>query len=133
MWNLWLELLYSDSESESLPSFDKDGDVLVFAKMYMPSTGTLAYCGHLCVPISGTKIGDLEPILRQKADLPPDTPLLLYEEIQHSLCSPIKDKSMNLGESMDKLMDGNIIVFQVIDHFCHYPPLHYWILTFEER
>lgn len=114
MWNLWLELLYSDSDAESLPTFDKDGDVLVFAKMYMPSTRTLAYCGHLCVPISGTKIGDIEPALRVKAGLPADTPLLLYEEVQHSLCSHIEDKTKNLGEAMDKLMDGNIIVFQVM-------------------
>lgn len=113
LWNLWLEVLYSDSDGETLPSFDKDGDVLVFAKMYTPSTKTLAYCGHLTVPISGTKIGDLESQLRERGGLPKDTPLLLFEEIQHSLCAPIKDKSMNLGEAMDKLMDGNIIVFQV--------------------
>ncbi|XP_039253569.2 ubiquitin carboxyl-terminal hydrolase 7-like [Styela clava] len=112
-WNLWLEVLHSDSDATALPPFDKDGDVLLFAKMYLPTYKCIAYCGHLTVPISGTKMGDLEVELRKRGGLLPDTPLLLFEEIQPSHCSPIKDKSLNLGEAMDKLMDGNIIVFQV--------------------
>lgn len=112
-WNVWVEIHPPDSPLKSLPPFDKDADVLLFMKFYDPKTKTLNYCGYLLVPFSRTKIGDLEPKFREKAALAPDAPLLLFEEVQPSICSLIRDKNVLLGEAMDKLMDGNIIIFQV--------------------
>jgi len=54
---MWLETVPPDSDLPGLPSFDKQGDILLFLKLYNPYTETVAYCGHLAVPIEGTKVG----------------------------------------------------------------------------
>ena len=61
----------------------------------------------LCV-----QVADMEPELRKRGGLEPNVPLLLFEEVCVSEVRPLHDKTRQLGEVMDKLMDGNIIVFQ---------------------
>nr|CAB3267570.1 ubiquitin carboxyl-terminal hydrolase 7-like [Phallusia mammillata] len=111
-WHLWLETLPPDSEKPALPVFDKQGDILLFLKMYNPHTQSLSYCGHVAVPIEGTKVVDIEPELRRRGGLDANVHLQLFEEISASELRPLNDRMRQLGEVMDKLMDGNIIVFQ---------------------
>uniref|UniRef100_F6YGJ7 Ubiquitin carboxyl-terminal hydrolase 7 n=1 Tax=Ciona intestinalis TaxID=7719 RepID=F6YGJ7_CIOIN len=117
-WHLWLETIQPDSTEDTLPAFDKQGDILVFLKMYTPSTRTISYCGHVSVPIEGTSVVAMEKTLRKRGGLPPNTPLLLFEEISASELRPIHDRNLQFGEVMDKLMDGNIIVFQPVEPSC---------------
>ena len=67
-----------------LPPFDKDSDVLLFFKYFCPVGRTLSYVTHLYCPIS-LRLRDLFPRLRQLAGLPPQTPLLLYEEVKPTM------------------------------------------------
>ena len=54
----------------------------------------------------------MEEKLRKIGGLPSNHPVQLYEEISASDVRPLHDRSRQLGEVMDKLMDGNIIIFQ---------------------
>uniref|UniRef100_H2YBF2 Ubiquitin carboxyl-terminal hydrolase 7 n=1 Tax=Ciona savignyi TaxID=51511 RepID=H2YBF2_CIOSA len=116
-WHLFLETIQPDSEMQTLPAFDKQGDILVF-KMYDPTTRSISYSGHVLVPIEGTSVVGIEKLLRKRGGLPPNTPLLLFEEVSASELRPIHDRNLQLGEVMDKLMDGNIIVFQPVKQGC---------------
>ncbi|CAK8680531.1 unnamed protein product [Clavelina lepadiformis] len=111
-WHVWLETMPPDSPEPSLPPFDKQGDILLFLKMFSPYTQTISYCGHITVPIDGTTIIAMETELRKRGGLNPTVPILMFEEVCASEVRPIHDRSRQLGEMMDKLMDGNIIVFQ---------------------
>lgn len=111
-WHLWLQCASPDSPSGTLPPFDKQGDILIFLKMYNPHNQTVAYCGHVTVPIEGTTVVDMEEKLRKIGGLAPNQAVTMFEEISASDVRPLHDRSRQLGEVMDKLMDGNIIVFQ---------------------
>lgn len=113
-WHVWLELAPPDAEDNYLPPFDKQGDILLFIKMFNPYTQTISYCGHLAVPIDGPSVADIEKHLCKKGGLPAGTPLKLFEEVSASEVRLLGDRSRQLGEVMDKLMDGNIIVFQPV-------------------
>ena len=76
--------------SRSLPPFDKDCDVLLFFKYFEPVSRTLSYVTHLYCPIS-LRMRDLFPRLRQLAGLPPQTPILLYEEVKPTMVEAIED------------------------------------------
>ena len=58
-WHLWLQCASPDSATGSLPPFDKQGDILIFLKMYDPYNQTVAYCGHVTVPIEGTTVSHI--------------------------------------------------------------------------
>ena len=73
-----------------LPPFDKDCDVLLFFKYFEPISRTLSYVTHLYCPIS-LRMRDLFPRLRQLAGLPPQTPILLYEEVKPTMVEAIED------------------------------------------
>ena len=73
-----------------LPPFDKDCDVLLFFKYFEPISRTLSYVTHLYCPIS-LRMRDLFPRLRQLAGLPPQTPILLYEEVKPTMVEAIDD------------------------------------------
>jgi len=55
----------------------------------------------------------MEDKLREIGGLPANQPIQLYEEINASDVRPLHERNRQLGEVMDKLMDGNIIIFQV--------------------
>ena len=52
------------------------------------------------------------PILNSRAGFPPDTDLLLFEEIKPNLVEQIENLTEPLEKVLDELMDGDIIVFQ---------------------
>jgi len=64
-------------------------------------------------------VSDLEPELRKRGGLDANTPIHLFEEISASEVRPLNEKLRQLGEVMDKLMDGNIIVFQPVAPGCN--------------
>jgi len=111
-WHVWLEFALPDAKSRQLPVFDKQGDILLFLKMFNPQTQTISYCGHLTIPIDGPTVAEMEGLLRKRGGLPDGTPLQIYEEISSAEVRQMKEKGRQMGEVMDKLMDGNIIVFQ---------------------
>uniref|UniRef100_A0A146KS22 Ubiquitin carboxyl-terminal hydrolase 7 n=1 Tax=Lygus hesperus TaxID=30085 RepID=A0A146KS22_LYGHE len=135
-WTIFLEVLPPDAGIPSLPSFDRDCDVLLFFKLYDPKTKKIYFCGHHYMPVS-SKVGDLVPILNERADFPADTKLLLFEEIKPNMVELIENHnyalekvlgrnkrnqivgaasanrgSMGPTKVLEELMDGDIIVFQ---------------------
>ena len=51
-WTIFLEVLPPDSGLSTLPTFDRECDVLLFFKMYDPKTKKIYYCGHHYMPVS---------------------------------------------------------------------------------
>ena len=82
-WICFLELLPPDSGLTSLPTFQQDRQVLLFFKYYDPSTRQIHYAGHHYALIK-RPLSDIVPILLQRAGLPPQTQLELYEEVNNS-------------------------------------------------
>ncbi|XP_044758285.1 ubiquitin carboxyl-terminal hydrolase 7 isoform X2 [Coccinella septempunctata] len=129
-WNMFLELLPPDSGLTALPIFDKVSDVLLFFKMYDPKQKKIHYCGHTYMPVT-SRVSDLIPILNERAGFPPDTELVLYEEIKPNMIEKINNYSEHLekvsfviavigtdfinfflSKVLEELMDGDIIVFE---------------------
>ncbi|XP_013142976.1 PREDICTED: ubiquitin carboxyl-terminal hydrolase 7 [Papilio polytes] len=114
-WNIFLEMLPPDSGFSSLPPFDKENDVVLFFKYYDPKQKRIHYCGHHYLSIA-SKPADLIPILNKRAGFPPDTPLVLYEEIKPDFVEKLNNYNDPLEKVLDELMDGDIIVFERADH-----------------
>lgn len=110
-WNVFLEVLSPDSGATALPPFDRDCDVLLFFKMYDPKAKKIYYCGHHYMPVA-SKVCELVPILNERAGFPPDTELILFEEIKPNLVEQIENQNDALEKVLEELMDGDIIVFQ---------------------
>lgn len=113
-WTVFVETLNPESNAQRLPHFDKDSDVLLFLKMYDPRTKSISYCGHAYVPISA-KGTELLPDLNRRAGFPPDTPLILYEEVKPNLLEMLHNIHLPMEKLLEELMDGDIIVFQKED------------------
>ncbi|XP_071444786.1 ubiquitin carboxyl-terminal hydrolase 7 [Hetaerina americana] len=110
-WNIWVETVRPDSGLKTLPNFDKDLDVLLFFKLYDPKHKRIHYCGHHYMPVAA-KVQELIPILNERAGFPPNTELILYEEIKPNLTEKIENYNEPLEKVLEELMDGDIIVFQ---------------------
>ncbi|CAN8002794.1 unnamed protein product [Ixodes hexagonus] len=114
-WTIFLETIVPDQPMDRLPEFDKESDVLLFFKMYDPRLKQIAYCGHTYMPIT-VKAKELVPLLNKRAGFPPDTELVLYEEVKPNIVDRIEDLELPLEKVLEELMDGDIIVFQKLDH-----------------
>ncbi|KAK3929340.1 Ubiquitin carboxyl-terminal hydrolase 7 [Frankliniella fusca] len=110
-WNIFVEVVNPDSGRSQLPPFDKDADVLLFFKLYDPKAKQIYYCGHHYMPVA-SKVQDLLPLLNERAGYPPDTELVLYEEIKPNMVERIENLNESLEKVLEELMDGDIIVFQ---------------------
>jgi len=110
-YTVFLEIAPPDSPLSSLPSFDKDQDVMLFFKYYDPSKEKIHYMGHMYVAIT-SKVSAMAPELISRAHLTPGTNLLLYEEIKPNMLEKIEDLDKPLEHVLEELMDGDIIVFQ---------------------
>ncbi|CAG0901061.1 unnamed protein product [Cyprideis torosa] len=60
--------------------------------------------------------GDLIATLNERAGFPPNTPLLLYEEVKVDRCDPIQNLDDSF-ETLGEVMDGDIIIFQKQENF----------------
>ncbi len=110
-WTVFLEVATPDTPESSLPSFDKDKDVMLFFKFYDPVKEKVYYMGHMYVAIT-TKLSSLEPELIRRANLPAGTSLLIYEEIKPNMLEKVEDCDKPLEHVLEELMDGDILVFQ---------------------
>lgn len=110
-WIIFLELLPPDSSLQSLPSFDKERDVLLFFKNYDPVMKRLNYCG-LGYFFLSTRIGEILPELNKRAGYPPDTELTLYEERAANSVEKILNYSDPIEKAMRDVLDGDIIIFE---------------------
>lgn len=110
-WTIFLEMSSPDSPNTGLPTFDKDSDVMLFFKYYDPSKEKIHYMGHMYVSIT-SKVSNMTPELNRRANLPLDTPLMLFEEIKPNMLERIEDLDRPLEHVLEELMDGDIIVFQ---------------------
>jgi hypothetical protein len=62
--------------------------------------------------IWGCVTEELIPLLNERAGFPPDTELVLYEEIKPNMVERIENYNEPLEKVLEELMDGDIIVFQ---------------------
>jgi len=111
-WLIYLEMVLPDITSHSLPSFDKDQDVVLFFKYYCPITKTIHYMGHQYLSIT-TKLSNIIPKLCQMASIPQNSELILWEEIKPNMTEKIEDVDQPLEHVLEELMDGDIIVYQM--------------------
>ncbi|XKL66747.1 hypothetical protein PGB90_010167 [Kerria lacca] len=110
-WNIFLEIIPLDSGLNVLPSYDNETEILIFFKLYDPKVRKIYYCGHHYVQSEST-FDDLVPLLNERAGYPPDTKLLLYEEIKAHSVQEITTFNEPLEKIFDDLTDGDIFVFQ---------------------
>jgi len=108
---VFLEIAPENSPRSSLPSFDKDKDVMLFFKLYDYAQEKTYYMGHMYVAIT-SKVSAMVPELISRANLNPGTDLSLYEEIKPNMLEKIGNINNSLERELDELMDGDIIVFQ---------------------
>ena len=109
-WTVFLEICKPEM-SGSLPTFDKDQDVMLFFKYYDPVEEKIYYMGHMYVGIT-TKLSTIGPDLVKRAHLPAGTALAIYEEIKPNMLEKVEDLDKPLEHVLDELMDGDILVFQ---------------------
>lgn len=107
-WQLFVEFLSFDSPITTLRQFDKENEVFLFLKWYDPIEKRLNYCGSLSVNV-GTKVSEILPILRKRANLSADAPLSLHRENGTSV-----ELINNQEEAFKKTSDCLIIIFQTI-------------------
>jgi len=112
-WFIYLEILPPDQPNLSLPPFDKDQDVVIFFKYYSPFTNKIHYMGHQYLAIS-TKLSTILPKLCEMANIPQDSELLLWEEVKPNMLEKIEDVEQPLEHILEELMDGDIIVYQLV-------------------
>ncbi|CAJ0637306.1 11152_t:CDS:10, partial [Entrophospora sp. SA101] len=80
----------------------------LFLKFFDPYTQVLECLGSLYIQKSD-KVGEIFPFLCEKKDLPPNTPLSVYEEIKPNMIEEMKPKSTF---QQSEIQDGDIICYQ---------------------
>lgn len=109
-WTVFLEICKPETPG-TLPTFDKDQDVMLFFKYYEPAKEKIYYMGHMYVGIT-TKLSNIVPDLVKRANLPAGTALAIYEEIKPNMLEKVEDLDKPLEHVLEELMDGDILVFQ---------------------
>ncbi|KAJ2697853.1 ubiquitin-specific protease ubp15 [Coemansia sp. IMI 209128] len=110
----WPELrLYCEMRSDDVPD-DFDGKVppelfLIHLRFYDPSRQQITGVGHTYVHANQT-VRDIMPRLREVAELSPDTPITVYEEVKPSLID-LMDPNATFRKA--EISTGDIICFQV--------------------
>ena len=80
-------------------------------------TGKIHYMSHLYLAIS-TKLNSVLPKLCSMVNIPATSKLILWEEIKPNMLERIEDTNQPLEHIIEELMDGDIIVFQVVSLSC---------------
>ncbi|TPX31523.1 hypothetical protein SmJEL517_g05139 [Synchytrium microbalum] len=103
-------LLTSPKGPYFMPKEDKEnGQIIIFLKFYDPKKQKIEYAGKLTVKSRTMKISDVLPIMAERVDLPPNTPLKLFEEVKPTMIDPLKFKQ---SFAQAELGDGDIICYQ---------------------
>ncbi|CAG8813303.1 34982_t:CDS:10, partial [Gigaspora margarita] len=106
---LFLEMAKPINGKVWFPRVENDSPyILVFIKYFNPDTQSLEGLCHLYIQ-KFDKVGDIIPILCEKKEFPPHTPLKIYEEIKPNMIIEMKP---NLTFSKSEIQDGDIICFQ---------------------
>ncbi|CAG5095731.1 Oidioi.mRNA.OKI2018_I69.XSR.g14310.t1.cds [Oikopleura dioica] len=97
---VWLEL--PNVATAQLQSFYTKRDLLIFLRLFDPDSGTIAYCGHLIVPIS-SKLKDLIPEMTRRAfwnEQPAEDEILMFEDRHLGYCIHLKDLNASMNEAL---------------------------------
>uniref|UniRef100_A0A2P2I3R0 Ubiquitin carboxyl-terminal hydrolase 7 n=1 Tax=Hirondellea gigas TaxID=1518452 RepID=A0A2P2I3R0_9CRUS len=113
-WVVFVETVLPESGLRTLPNFDKEADVLLFFKYYDPKNKKLHYSGHYYMHISICP-SEIVHMLNERAGLPANTELALFEEIKPNLVDRLNDLNRPIEKVLEELMDGDIIVYQRLD------------------
>ncbi|RIB21024.1 ICP0-binding domain of ubiquitin-specific protease 7-domain-containing protein [Gigaspora rosea] len=106
---LFLEVAKPINGKVWFPRVDTDSPyMLVFIKYFNPDTQSLEGLCHLYIR-KFDKVADIIPILCEKKDFPPHTPLKIYEEIKPYM---IEEMKPNLTFQKSEIQNGDIICFQ---------------------
>mmetsp|Transcript_7522 Transcript_7522/g.21399 ORF Transcript_7522/g.21399 Transcript_7522/m.21399 type:complete len:705 (+) Transcript_7522:72-2186(+) len=100
---------FSDREEEPFfDPFDNVSDCLTFFKYFNLRTGEMEYLGSKMFR-ADQKTGDFAPYCRELRGLPPDAPVVLYEEVKPSMVD-----LLDLKQTLDgaELGNGDIIAFE---------------------
>ncbi|KAI8073083.1 hypothetical protein BC940DRAFT_290503 [Gongronella butleri] len=100
----YLEMAQGD---EPLPEIKPDS-ILIFLKYFDPSQQQVRGLGHMVVSLS-EKVGDIRPRLLERAGLPPNQALELYEEVKPAVIDPMAPKATF---KQSEIQNGDIICFQ---------------------
>ncbi|XP_064406140.1 ubiquitin carboxyl-terminal hydrolase 7-like [Halichondria panicea] len=120
-WSVFVETLSPEAEHlDALPSYDCRNHVLLFYKYYDPTKGMLMYMGHIIVPVT-IKFVDLFPLFCEKACIPVNTPLALFEEIKPNLVERIEPAQPLCSD--EDVRDGDILCYQREDCIASRLPL----------
>ncbi|CAB4475286.1 unnamed protein product [Rhizophagus irregularis] len=107
---LYMEETDRRNEKTCFPLIEESWNIIVFLKYFDPDTQTLEGLGHLYVR-EYDKVGDYTKILCERKNLPPDTPLKIYEEIKPNM---IEKMDLNFTFKQLEIQNGDIICFQKV-------------------
>ncbi|CAB4444814.1 unnamed protein product [Rhizophagus irregularis] len=106
---LYMEVADKPINDETwFPLIEENKNIIVFLKYFDPDTQTLEGLGHLYVQ-EFDKVGDYINVLCKRKNLPPDTPLKIYEEIKPNM---IEEMNPNFTIKQSEIQNGDIICFQ---------------------
>ncbi|RGB42730.1 ICP0-binding domain of ubiquitin-specific protease 7-domain-containing protein [Rhizophagus diaphanus] len=106
---LYMEVADKPINDETwFPLIEENKNIIVFLKYFDPDTQTLEGLGHLYVQ-EFDKVGDYINVFCKRKNLPPDTPLKIYEEIKPSM---IEEMNPNFTIKQSEIQNGDIICFQ---------------------
>ncbi|KAL1922777.1 uncharacterized protein VTP21DRAFT_9153 [Calcarisporiella thermophila] len=105
--------LYLESADRPLSEkmvFPPEGSnyILIFIKHFNLETQTIEGLGHMYV-LKNSKVGEIVPQLNERAGLPPQTQLKLFEEIKPSMIEAMNPRA---SFSSSEIQDGDILCVQ---------------------
>ncbi|KAL1915750.1 uncharacterized protein VTP21DRAFT_6509 [Calcarisporiella thermophila] len=108
--DLKLYLEYGERPLNERMMFPPEGSnyILIFIKYFNLETQTIEGICHMYV-LKNSKVGDILPQLRERLEFPPNTPLLLFEEIKPTMIEAMNPKN---SFSAAEIQDGDIICVQ---------------------
>ncbi|KAJ1988497.1 ubiquitin-specific protease ubp15 [Coemansia sp. RSA 1358] len=106
---LYCEMRGNVSPEQFLTEKPKPGVSLIHIKYYDPEQQLMAGIGTLYI-YADKQVRDIIPDLWKMANLKPNTPITLYEEVKPSL---IEEMDINLTFQKAEIQNGDIICFQV--------------------
>ncbi|KAF0549637.1 putative ubiquitin-specific processing protease 21 [Gigaspora margarita] len=105
---LFLEVAKTTNGKIWFPPAESSFHILVFIKYFNPDTQSLKGICHLYVQ-RFDQVSKIIPILCEKKEFPPNTPLKIYEEIKPDM---IEEMNLIITFQQSEIQNGDIICFQ---------------------